>query len=204
MVNMNWFRTSWRGAKLENSKFAESITPQTFFIIGTMLRASVQGTRDVLDGRAWIKNEMHLDLTLIKPTENNPIKFSVSTDEALINLLTPTDKAYLTPDKAISEAFDDIRIHQYSVIAGMKSVFWLSVLKRFDPKVLEERLQKQSPIAANIPIHKQAKLWELFEELYETIEHESQDNFYHLFGRAFAETYSQLKNKLKKTIPINL
>ncbi len=188
------------GAKLEDSKFAESINPQTFYIIGTILRASIQGTRDVLEGRARIKNEMHLDLTLIKPKENNPIKFSVSTDEALTKLLTPVDKAYLSPEKAINEAFDDIRIHQYSVIAGMKSALF-AVLKRFDPKILEERLQKQSPIAVSIPIHKQAKLWGLFEELYETLEHESKDNFYHLFGRAFAETYSQLMNKLKKDNP---
>lgn len=189
-----------RGAKLENSKFAETITPETFYIIGTMLRASIQGTRDVLEGRAKIKNEMHLDLTLIRPRENNPIKFSVSTDEALTKLLTPADKAYLSPERAINEAFDDIRTHQYSVIAGMKSALF-AILKRFDPKILEERLQKQSPIAANIPIHKQAKLWRLFEELYETLEEETKDNFYHLFGQAFAETYSQIMNKLKKDNP---
>jgi len=186
-----------RGADLEHTKFSEGINPQTFYTIGAMLRASVQGTRDVLDGRARIKNEMHLDVTLIKPRENNPIKFSVSTDEALIKLLTPVDKGYLSPEKAINEAFDDIRSHQYSVIAGMKSAL-LAILKRFDPKVLEERLQKQSPIGANIPIHKQAKLWGLFEDLYETLEKETQDNFYHLFGQAFAETYSQLMAKLKQ------
>lgn len=186
-----------KGAKLENSKFAEAINPQTFYIIGTMLRASIQGTRGVLEGRARIKNEMHLDVTLIRPKENNPIKFSVSTDEALTKLLTPMDKGYLSPENAINEAFDDIRSHQYSVIAGMKSAMF-AILKRFDPKILEERLQKQSPIAFSIPIHKQAKLWSLFEELYETLEQETRDNFYHLFGQAFADTYSQLMNKLKK------
>jgi type VI secretion system protein len=186
-----------KGAKLDDSQFADVITPQTFYIIGAMLRASVQGTRDVLDGRARIKNEMHLDVTLIRPKENNPIKFSVSTDEALAKLLAPADKAYLAPEKAISEAFDDIRTHQYSVIAGMKSALF-AILKRFDPKILEERLQKQSPIAANIPIHKQAKLWSQFEELYEMLEQETKDNFYHLFGQAFADTYNQVINNLKK------
>jgi predicted component of type VI protein secretion system len=185
------------GAKLENSKFAEAITPETFYTIGTMLRASIQGTRDVLEGRVRIKNEMHMDVTLIRHRENNPIKFSVSTDEALAKLLTPTDKAYLSPEKVINEAFDDIRTHQYSVIAGMKSALF-AILKRFDPKMLEDRLQKQSPIAANAPFIKQAKLWRLFEELYETLEQETKDNFYHLFGQAFADTYTQLINKSKK------
>jgi len=186
-----------KGAKLDPTKFADAITPQTFYTIGTMLRASVQGTRDVLDGRSRIKNEMHLDVTLIRPKENNPIKFSVSTDEALAKLLAPEDKAYLSAEKAMNEAFDDIRTHQYSVIAGMKSALF-AILKRFDPKRLEERLQKQSPISANIPIHKQAKLWNQFEDLYETLEQESKDNFYHLFGQAFADTYNQVINNLKK------
>jgi type VI secretion system protein len=186
-----------KGAKLDDIKFVDVITPQTFYIIGTMLRASVQGTRDVLDGRARIKNEMHLDVTLIRPKENNPIKFSVSTEEALAKLLAPADKAYLTPENAITEAFDDIRTHQYSVIAGMKSALF-AILKRFDPKILEERLQKQSPIAASIPIHKQAKLWSQFEDLYEMLEQETKDNFYHLFGQAFADTYNQVINNLKK------
>lgn len=187
-----------RGAKLENSRYAETLTPESFYIIGKMLRASIQGAMDVLLGRAKIKNEMHLDVTMIRSRQNNPIKFSVSADEALAKLLALQDKGYLQPEEAIEEAFDDIRAHQYSVIAGMKTAL-LTVLQRFDPDKLEQRLQEISPISASIPIHKQAKLWNLFEHLYQDIEHEAEDNFYHLFGHAFAETYEQQMQKLKKS-----
>jgi len=153
---------------------------------------------DVLIGRTKIKNEMHLDVTIIKSKQNNPIKFSVTTDEALFKLLLNNSSGYMPPKEAIEEAFDDIRAHQYSVIAGMQTAL-LTVLKRFDPQKLEERLQKLSPISSSIPIHKQAKLWNLFEQLYEEIQLETEDNFYHLFGQAFAETYEQQMQKLKSS-----
>ena len=63
--------------------------------------------------------------------------------------------------------------------------------------MLFRSLQRLSPISASIPIHKQAKLWNLFEQLYEEIQQEAEDNFYHLFGEAFAATYEQQMQKLK-------
>jgi type VI secretion system protein len=189
-----------QGAGLEDSRYAENLSPESFYIIGKMLRESIQGAQDVLIGRAKIKNEMHLDVTIIKAKENNPIKFSVNAQEALVKLLLSQDKGYLQPEAAIKEAFDDIKAHQYAVIAGMRTAL-LAVLKRFDPKKLEQRLQEDNPFAAHIPIHKQMKLWDSFERLYKDIEQEAEDNFYHLFGEAFADTYEQQLRNVKKSKP---
>lgn len=186
-----------RGAGVEQSELNQSITAESFYTIGKILRASIQGTMDVLVGRAKIKNEMHLDVTMIKSKENNPVKFSVSAEEAMKKLLAPQDAGYLSAEEAIEEAFDDIRAHQFSVISGMQTAL-LDVLKRFDPKKLEHRFQQKNPISSSIPIHKQAKLWDAFEYLYNDIEREAADNFYRLFGQAFSESYEQQMLKLKK------
>jgi type VI secretion system protein len=191
-----------RGAGLENTEINDLLTPESFFIIGKILRTSVQGTMDVLIGRAKIKNEMHLDVTMIRSKENNPVKFSVSAEEAIRKLLAPQDAGYLSAEEAIEEAFDDILAHQFSVVAGMQTAL-LEVLKRFNPQKLEQRFQQQNPISSSIPIHKQAKLWDLFEHLYNDIEHEASDNFYHLFGQAFAESYEQQIIELKKSKKIS-
>ena len=187
-----------RGAGLENTGINETLSPESFYIIGKILKSSVQGTMDVLIGRAKIKNEMHLDVTIIRSKENNPVKFSVTVAEALKKLLAPQNAGYLPAEEAIDEAFDDIRAHQFSVIAGMQTAL-LEVLKRFDPEKLEQRLQRQNPISSSIPVVKQAKLWDTFEQLYNDIEHEAADNFYQLFGQAFAESYEQQIIKLKKS-----
>ena len=187
-----------RGAGLENEGMNEALTPETFYIIGKILRTSIQGTMDVLIGRAKIKNEMHMDVTMIRSGQNNPVKFSVSAKEAIRKLLAPQDAGYLKADEAIEEAFDDIRAHQIAVIAGMQTAL-LEVLMRFDPQKLEQRLQKKNPISASIPIHRKAKLWGLFEHQYEDIEREASDNFYQLFGQVFAESYEEQIIKLKNS-----
>ena len=187
-----------RGAGFENVEITESLSAESFYMIGKIFRASVQGAMDVLGGRAKIKNEMHLDVTMIRAKENNPIKLSVSAEEAIRKLLAPQDVGYLPADEAIEEAFDDIRAHQFSVIAGMQTALF-EILKRFDPQKLEQRFQRKNPIRSSIPIHKQAKLWDSFEHLYNEIEEEATDNFYRLFGQAFAESYEQQMIKLKKS-----
>jgi type VI secretion system FHA domain protein len=108
--------------------------------------------------------------------------------------LTPQKKEYTPPVEAIEEAFEDIRAHQLAVLAGMQTALG-SIVKRFDPKVLEKRLQKTNPLSANIPIHRKAKLWELFEMLYEEIGQEAEDDFDLLFGHAFIKAYeAQIKS----------
>ncbi|HFD87270.1 MAG TPA: type VI secretion system-associated FHA domain protein TagH, partial [Gammaproteobacteria bacterium] len=77
-----------RGAGLDDDAIADTMTPDTFYIIGKILRTTVQGTMDVLLARAKIKSEMRLDVTTIRAGKNNPIKFSFNVDEALSRLLT--------------------------------------------------------------------------------------------------------------------
>ena len=152
---------------------------------------------DVLLARTKIKSEMRLDVTTIRSASNNPIKFAINTDEALTKLLRKErNEGYMEPIRAIEEAFDDIRAHQIAVLAGMQTALQ-SILKRFDPEILEKRLQKLSPISASIPIHKRAKLWDQFQQLYEDIEREAHDDFNRLFGHAFASSYEEQIRRLK-------
>jgi len=139
---------------------------------------------------------MHLDITTIRAIQNNPIKFSVSAEEALAKLLLGKEEGYLMADDAITEAFNDISAHQLSVIAGMKTAL-ADILHRFDPKKLEQNLQQKSPMIANIGIQKKTRLWDLFEQLYKEIGHEAEDNFYRLFGQSFSDSYNKQVDMFK-------
>ena len=185
------------GAGLDDENLSTQLTDESFFLIGKILRMVVEGTMDVLIARNQIKSEMRLDVTTLKSVENNPVKFSFNANEALVRLLGKQKSGYMPPEQAIEEAFDDLRVHQIAVLAGMQTALQ-SVLKLFDPKKLEKRLQRRNPISASIPIQKRAKLWDLFEELQEDIESEAKDNFNSLFGRAFAEAYEEQSHILKQ------
>ena len=172
---------------------AEHVSPEK---IGQLFRILLQGSMDVLRTRTEIKSEMRMDVTTIRPIQNNPVKFSVNVDDALLKLLMPQGASFMKPELALAEAFDDIKAHQVAVIAGVQASLKL-VMKRFDPDKLVERLQKQNRILANIPIQRQARLWGLFEELYSTIEEEAADDFQRLFGLEFSRAYEKQIEQLE-------
>ena len=172
-------------------------TAENWEAMGALLRLAVQGTLEILQARAEIKSAMHMELTTIQRRNNNPLKFSINAEDALAKLLTHHSDAYLSPERAMAEAYEDIRAHQLAVLAGMHSALQ-QVLRRFEPHKLVERLEKENPVSANIPVQRQAKLWGLFEELYSALEQECTDDFQHLFGLEFARAYEAQIAKLKR------
>jgi type VI secretion system protein len=170
-------------------------------VLGAVFREVVQGLVEVLAARTSIKSEFRLSQTTIRPTENNPLKFSLSVDDALLALITKRGQGYLEPVDAVREAFDDIKAHQVAFIAGMQMAL-TDMLQRFDPKVLEERLEGQSGVGGLLG-SKKAKHWDAFTLLYETMTSEAEDDFQDLFGREFARAYEEQVQKLRaaKTDP---
>lgn len=164
--------------------------------VGQLFRLLLQGSMDVLKTRTEIKNEMRVELTTIQPIENNPIKFSADVDDALNKIFSTPNPAFMPAEQAFTETFDDIKIHQVAVITGVQSSL-KHIFKRFDPDKLVRQLEKQSPISAKIPMHRQAKLWVLFEDLYATVGKEAADDFQRLFGMEFSRAYEEQISQLE-------
>lgn len=186
-----------KGVGVDEEFLGIDLTEEHLFLAGKLFRSALQGTMEVLRSRTEIKNEMRMDMTMIQPIQNNPIKFAINTDEAFKKLFLINNKSYMDPELAMKEAYDDIKSHQMAVISGIQASL-VYVLKRFEPENLIKRLEKESPISASIPIHRKSKLWDKFEELYEAIESEAEDDFNRLFGQKFAEAYDEQIALLKK------
>jgi len=185
-----------QGAGLDEQTLSQQITPKSFYTIGQMLSASIHGTKEVLTSRAKIKSEIRSNATMLVRESNNPIKQTRNSKEALQMLLSPTQPGYLPADQAIAEAFENIKSHQIAVMAGMQQAL-LSVLKRLSPEDLNKRLEQHNPISANIPIHKEAKLWGSYVQRYEDLIQEANDDFNRTFGEDFREAYEQQEKILK-------
>ncbi len=121
---------------MENMEVAPEESEAVLETIGELMREMVGGLMEVLRARAEIKSEFRMQLTTIRPVENNPLKFSASIDDALRNLLAPQSDAYLPPREALNEAMENIEAHQLAVMAGMQAAL-SSMLKRFEPGALE-------------------------------------------------------------------
>lgn len=176
------------GAGVPELDLRAALTPEMMHTIGQLLRASTQGTLDLLLARALIKREVQASVTMIVARDNNPLKFSPSVEVALAHLLAPRGQGFMPPVAAIKDACDDLRAHQFGVMAGMRAALD-GVLRRFDPVHLEKRLSEKSMLDALLPMNRRARLWDLFGALYKDLTQEAQDDFQTLFGKEFVRAY---------------
>ena len=159
---------------------------------GAAYRIMVEGLRDVLMTRASIKSEFRLGQTMISPDGNNPIKFSVSGDQAVEAMIKPNMPGYLAADKAATEAVNDIKAHEVAMMTGMQAAI-KTLLERFDPATLSAKLEAKKGLFGG----GKAKRWDIFEKMYGEIAAEAEDDFQALFGKAFAKAYEEQLRKLR-------
>jgi len=151
---------------------------------------SVDAIMMLLQSRAEMKNAMRTDMTTLTRGNNNPMKFSYSSTDALTRLLAHQESGYMDANQAINESVEDLKLHQIALLEGMKAAV-KSVLIQFNPNKLSKKLEKSGGISANIPVTREAKLWKLFCEQYENIHEEAMTDFSDLFGAEFRKAYER-------------
>lgn len=179
-----------RGAGLDQLRLDKADACAQMESIGRSYRLMVEGLIDVLRARASLKGEFRMQQTMIQPAENNPLKFAPNADEALLLLLRHGNQAFMAPDVAVRESFDDLRAHQLAVMAGVEAAI-KHLLKRFEPAQLEERMGKPGGLSGIFSGSRQAQYWQQFTELYSNISREAQEDFQDLFGREFSRAYEE-------------
>ena len=179
-----------RGAGLDQLRLDKADACAQMESIGRSYRLMVEGLIDVLRARASLKGEFRMQQTMIRPAENNPLKFAPNADEALLLLLRHGNQAFMAPDLAVRDSFDDLRAHQLAVMAGVEAAI-KHLLTRFEPAQLEERMGKPGGLSSLFNGSRQAQYWQQFTELYSNISREAQDDFQDLFGREFSRAYEE-------------
>ncbi|MBC3254764.1 type VI secretion system-associated FHA domain protein TagH [Pseudomonas paralactis] len=179
-----------RGAGLDQLRLDQADASAQMESIGRSYRLMVEGLIDVLRARASLKGEFRMQQTMIRPAENNPLKFAPNADEALLLLLRHGNQAFMAPDVAVRDSFDDLRAHQLAVMAGVEAAI-KHLLTRFEPAQLEERMGKPGGLSSIFNGSRQAQYWQQFTELYSNISREAQEDFQDLFGREFSRAYEE-------------
>lgn len=163
--------------------------------LGAVLRIAVQGLMDVLKARAEVKNTFRLPITIIKPVENNPLKFSMNAEDALFNLFVKRNPGYLGPLEAFEEGFQDASFHQAAVLVGVRAAF-NAMLAKFHPTHLEEVYERKARRTAMLGLGGRGKFWDLYRERFEEIDRDRETHFQLLFGEEFARAYNEHLQKL--------
>jgi predicted component of type VI protein secretion system len=181
----------WR-ALLEGAGIAFSPTngpsPELLRAIGAMLRIAVEGIHRLVAMRAVAKGEMHAEMTMIQVRDNNPLKFAPDAAIALQLLLQPPARGFLDGPAALRAALIDLQSHQVGMMAGIRAALE-AVLDRFDPAQLETKLTTGSLFDSLLPTHRRARLWAAYQDHYDSLRGEAQEDFQRLFDEAFRDAY---------------
>jgi type VI secretion system protein len=183
-------QTLLNAASLRGSDFENRDTTEVLEQTGRLLAQMTDAMMVLLQSRMELKNAIRSDVTTLSRSGNNPLKFSYNSSDALTKLLTSNSEGYVESEQAIQEAVDDLKLHQLAMLEGMKSAV-KSLLLQFDPDKLTDMLGKTGGISANIPISRDAKLWQLFCNQYDTICEEAVSDFGDLFGAEFRKAYEK-------------
>ncbi len=157
--------------------------------IGRLLREMTACTVDMLRLRAQAKSSIHAEMTIIGPRAVNPLKAAWDVDVALRHLLAPERTDLMSPLRAVTDAYDDLRAHDRGLAAGIEAALQ-SLLQRFSPDAFDRRLEAKGALDRFLPANRKARQWDLLLDLYEDIAKEAQDDFWSVFEREFRRAYA--------------
>lgn len=178
----------FQGAGIQPQELpAES--PEAYMrFLGQMFREITDGVMQVMRARTDVKSSFRMQQTVIGSSQNNPLKFMISADEAFDSMFGNRRKGYLPPDEAFRASFEDIKSHEMALIAGMRAAFD-GLLREFDPQTLEKSFDQQKSGRGFLSGKKQK--WELYQEFYKEIVARAQDDFQGIFGAEFVRAYEE-------------
>jgi type VI secretion system protein len=172
----------------------EQQTLEISHVVGELVLETMSGLMQVLGFRKQIKEEFRINVTTIRPVENNPLKFSANLDDAMENMFIKNNKAYQKPVVAVREGFQGIAEHQVAVLAGVQAAF-RGMIERFDPEALERRFEKYRK-AGVIKVGQKGKNWDAYKEFHQDLINNMDNSFQHLFGYDFVQAYENQLQKL--------
>lgn len=156
-----------------------------------LLRVMVSGVMELLRERSHMKDTFRLPQTVMQATQNNPLKFSPTVDEALRYLLNDRGEgAYLSAEDAVRAAFRDVRQHEQALVKAMLQAVQ-DYVERFDPEELKGRFDKGLKRGGLLSSANKLKYWELYEESYPALTQREEGGPPQLFTEEFARAYLQ-------------
>jgi type VI secretion system protein len=192
---LQFLRAFLEGAGLSPVQLNAGDAAERLHDYGQIFRELVSGIRELLAVRTLTKSEFHIEQTVIRPSDNNPLKFSVDLEQALSALLLPQRPGFGEPLPATRQAIADLKSHELSVIAGMqKSV--AKLLEALSPEEVERRIEATGLLASLVPAARKARYWEAYETVYQEVAEKFREDVQSGFRQAFAEAYFDQVKKL--------
>lgn len=159
-----------------------------------ILMTSTQGIMALLAGRSVLKQESRLNMTMIKPQSNNPIKFSLDPTDTLEMLLVKKKPGYLSAQAAYAEAMNDVQLHQMAFLSGLQATLD-GVLNELAPDEIATEAEEKG--LGFIGLKANAQKWQCFAKKQEKLRKQVKENLNDLLATHFSAAYQAHINNAK-------
>lgn len=185
------FRAAFaRGAGIDPSLIAAEDEQALAELLGVFVRMTADNLRQLHMARAQSKGAMRSsNMTMIQAVDNNPLRFSPTTADALRILFGPPTQSYLPPHKALESSFHDLKKHQLGVFTAMQAAL-AKLLDELDPAKIDAALEPDKGVASVMRSRK-TRLWEHYETAWKARAGTSEHGMLDVFMRLFSEAYDR-------------
>jgi type VI secretion system protein ImpI len=179
-----------RGAGVDPDMFANRSQEQLAEQLGQLMRLVTDNVRQLLNARLQAKRlTRSSNQTIIQAVDNNPLKFSPTTEEALRIVFGPPTRSYLDGPRAFAQSFDDLKQHQIRTFAAMQQALAMLV-EDLDPQAIEHETAPDKGIAGLVASRK-ARLWDAYVARWDTKKRRYEGGLVDVFMDYFAECYDR-------------
>ena len=158
--------------------------------LGQVLRTAVDNLSQLLNARVQAKRLVRsANHTVIQATDNNPLKFSPSAEEALRIMFGPPTRSYLDAQQAFLRSFDDIKTHQVKTYSAMQRAL-TGLMAELDPQTIDKETESDRGIAAMVGSRK-ARLWDVYVARWQAKQRSERGALIDTFMQIFAQYYDE-------------
>ncbi|HKG01467.1 MAG TPA: type VI secretion system-associated FHA domain protein TagH, partial [Xanthobacteraceae bacterium] len=183
-------RTLARAAGVSEQVFTQKDPQAVAEQLGQMLRLVVDNLSQLLNARVQAKRLVRsASHTVIQATDNNPLKFSPSAEEALRVMFGPSTRSYLDAQQALLQGFEDIKTHQVKTYSAMQHAL-TTLLAELDPQTIDKDTEADRGIAAVVGSRK-ARLWDAYVARWQAKQRSEKGSLIEAFMQIFAQYYDE-------------
>ncbi|WP_321809729.1 type VI secretion system-associated FHA domain protein TagH [Burkholderia sp. BCC1985] len=176
------------GAGLDTAAGSRQWSAEQLYIAGQLLALFANGTVELLSSRSILKREVKAHMTMLLDRENNPLKLLPDGGAVLRQMFGLPLPGFMSPQSAVSDAFQDLHAHQIGMVAGMRAAL-MDLLTRFSPQRLRERDDAMRWYEKRVPALYKARMWDRYAATHRDTVFAIEDDFASVFGKAFLAAY---------------
>jgi type VI secretion system protein ImpI len=183
-----------QGANVSEQIFAQQKETELAHQLGALMRLVVENVQQLLNARLQTKRlARSSSQTTIQALDNNPLKFSPTTEEALRIMFGPPTRSYLDASRALQQSFDDLKSHQMKTYTAMQQALDMMV-EDLDPQKIALDSGGDRGLAGMVGSRK-ARLWDAYVARWQAKARRHDGGMVDVFMEYFAECYDRAGSK---------